>query len=89
MGPRHPALELAQRVLAIEADAVRALIDRLDERFLAALSLVLECRDRVIVSGVSRCGETTPSMASTNTASTTMPAKTPVTSNVPSASWMT
>ena len=30
------ALELASRVLAIEADAVRALIARLDERFLAA-----------------------------------------------------
>ena len=35
------ALELARRVLAIEADAVRALIARLDDRFLAAVSLIL------------------------------------------------
>jgi hypothetical protein len=34
------ALELARRVLAIEADAVRELIGRLDERFLAALRLI-------------------------------------------------
>ncbi|MBM3385839.1 MAG: KpsF/GutQ family sugar-phosphate isomerase, partial [Betaproteobacteria bacterium] len=35
------ALELARRVLAIEADAVRALGARLDERFLAAVSLII------------------------------------------------
>ena len=46
------ALELARRVLAIEADAVRALIARLDERFLAAVSLILACKGRVIVSGI-------------------------------------
>ena len=38
------ALELGRRVLAIEADAVRALIARLDERFLAAVSLILNCK---------------------------------------------
>ena len=65
MGPRHPALELAQRVLAIEADAVRALIDRLDERFLAALSLILECRGRVIVSGIGKSGHVARKIAST------------------------
>jgi limonene-1,2-epoxide hydrolase len=32
------ALDLARRVLRIEADAVRALIERIDERFLAARS---------------------------------------------------
>ena len=65
MGPRHPALELAQRVLAIEADAVRALIERLDERFLAALSLILECRGRVIVSGIGKSGHVARKIAST------------------------
>ena len=48
------ALELARRVLAIEADAVRALIARLDERFLAAVSLILACHGRVIVSGIGK-----------------------------------
>jgi arabinose-5-phosphate isomerase len=45
------ALELASRVLAIEADAVRALIAKPDERFLAAVSLIRDCKGRVIVSG--------------------------------------
>ena len=65
MGPRHPALELAQRVLAIEADAVRALIERLDERFLAAVTLVLACRGRVIVSGIGKSGHVARKIAST------------------------
>ncbi|MCX7960800.1 MAG: KpsF/GutQ family sugar-phosphate isomerase [Burkholderiales bacterium] len=58
-------LELARRVLAIEADAVRALIDRLDERFLAAVSLVLACRGRVIVSGIGKSGHIARKIAST------------------------
>ncbi|MSQ54599.1 MAG: KpsF/GutQ family sugar-phosphate isomerase [Betaproteobacteria bacterium] len=73
MGPRHPALVLAQRVLAIEADAVRALISRLDERFLAAVSLILACRGRVIVSGIGKSGHIARKIASTM-ASTGTPA---------------
>jgi arabinose-5-phosphate isomerase len=59
------ALELASRVLAIEADAVRALIARLDERFLAAVSLIRECRGRVIVSGIGKSGHIARKIAST------------------------
>ena len=59
------ALELARRVLAIEADAVRALITRLDERFLAAVSLILACRGRVIVSGIGKSGHIARKIAST------------------------
>jgi len=73
MALQHPALELAQRVLAIEADAVRALISRLDERFLAAISLILECRGRVIVSGIGKSGHVARKIASTM-ASTGTPA---------------
>jgi len=73
MGPRHTALELAQRVLAIEADAVRALIARVDERFLAAVSLILACRGRVIVSGIGKSGHIARKIASTM-ASTGTPA---------------
>jgi arabinose-5-phosphate isomerase len=67
------ALELARRVLAIEADAVRALIDRLDERFLAAVSLILACSGRVIVSGIGKSGHIARKIASTM-ASTGTPA---------------
>ena len=59
------ALELARRVLAIEADAVRAMIARLDERFLAAVSLILACKGRVIVSGIGKSGHIARKIAST------------------------
>jgi len=60
-------------VLAIEADAVRALIDRLDERFLAAVSLILGRRGRVVVSGIGKSGHIARKVAST-LASTGTPA---------------
>jgi arabinose-5-phosphate isomerase len=59
------ALELARRVLAIEADAVHALIARLDERFAAAVALILECSGRVIVSGIGKSGHIARKIAST------------------------
>ncbi len=59
------ALDLARKVLAIEADAVRALSARLDERFLAAVSLILACRGRVIVSGIGKSGHIARKIAST------------------------
>ncbi|HXZ94101.1 MAG TPA: SIS domain-containing protein, partial [Burkholderiales bacterium] len=67
------ALELARRVLAIEADAVRALIARIDENFLAAVSLILERRGRVVVSGIGKSGHIARKVAST-LASTGTPA---------------
>lgn len=67
------ALDLARRVLAIEADAVCALIARVDERFLAAVSLILACRGRVIVSGIGKSGHIARKIAST-LASTGTPA---------------
>jgi arabinose-5-phosphate isomerase len=59
------ALELARRVLAIEADAVRALISRIDERFLTALALIIERRGRVVVSGIGKSGHIARKIAST------------------------
>jgi arabinose-5-phosphate isomerase len=59
------ALELARRVLAIEADAVRALIGRLDGRFIAALELIAERSGRVIVSGIGKSGHIARKIAST------------------------
>lgn len=64
-GATASALELARRVLTIEADAVRALIARLDERFLAAVSLILACQGRVIVSGIGKSGHIARKIAST------------------------
>lgn len=67
------ALELARRVLTIEADAVRALADRLDERFAAALELIARRSGRVVVSGIGKSGHVARKIASTM-ASTGTPA---------------
>jgi len=72
-GSSANALELARRVLAIEADAVRALIERLDARFVAALDLIAGRTGRVVVSGIGKSGHIARKIASTM-ASTGTPA---------------
>lgn len=67
------ALDLARNVLAIEADAVKALAARLDERFLDAVGFILACRGRVVVTGVGKSGHIARKIASTM-ASTGTPA---------------
>ena len=49
-------LALARKVLQTEADAIIALIDRLDVRFEQAVRLLLECRGRVLVTGMGKSG---------------------------------
>ena len=49
-------LARARTVLTIEADAIRALVDRLDGRFVAALDLLNDCKGRVIVTGMGKSG---------------------------------
>ena len=71
--PSSKALDLARQVLRIEGDAVLALIDRVDDAFLEALSLILNCRGRVIVSGMGKSGHIARKIAST-LASTGTPA---------------
>jgi len=67
------SLELARRVLEIEADAVRALIERTGESFVAAINLILASRGRVVVSGIGKSGHVARKIAST-LASTGTPA---------------
>lgn len=71
--PAERSLELAREVLKTEAAAVAALAARLDERFLAAVRLVLACRGRVVVTGVGKSGHVGRKLAST-LASTGTPA---------------
>ncbi|MBS1227875.1 MAG: KpsF/GutQ family protein [Proteobacteria bacterium] len=71
--PSAKALDLARQVLRIEGDAVLALIERVDGAFLQALSLILNCRGRVIVSGIGKSGHIARKIAST-LASTGTPA---------------
>lgn len=66
-------LDLARRVLRIEAQEVEALARRLDSRFADAVSLVLACRGRVVVSGMGKSGHVGRKIAAT-LASTGTPA---------------
>jgi len=47
---------LARRVLETEAAAILALVDRLDARFDCAVQLLLQCKGRVIVTGMGKSG---------------------------------
>src|SRR5215208_4732254 len=47
---------LARKVLQTEAAAILGLVDRLDHRFDRAVQLLLECRGRVIVTGMGKSG---------------------------------
>src|SRR5512135_2202847 len=68
---RVGSLEEGKRVLAIEARAVQALIDRLDGGFAKAVDLLFNCRGKVVVSGMGKSGligqKIAATMASTGT----------------------
>ena len=59
------ALTLAREVLNIEAAAIQALSTRLDENFLHALNVILQCEGRVIVSGMGKSGHIARKIAAT------------------------
>ncbi|MDX8380272.1 MAG: KpsF/GutQ family sugar-phosphate isomerase [Gallionella sp.] len=59
------ALKLGRQVLDIEAAAVQALSARLDDSFLHALNLILQCEGRVIVSGMGKSGHIARKIAAT------------------------
>ena len=61
------SLDIAREVFKIEAAAIRALVRRIDDRFLAAVSLVLGCKKngRVIVTGIGKSGHIARKIAST------------------------
>jgi arabinose-5-phosphate isomerase len=67
------ALALGREVLETEARAVTALAARLDGAFTRAVSLLLACRGRVVVTGVGKSGHIGRKLAST-LASTGTPA---------------
>jgi len=67
------ALAMAREVLEIEAKAISDLIGRLDQRFVQAVDTILNCRGRVVVSGIGKSGHIARKIAST-LASTGTPA---------------
>ena len=73
ISPSRTALDLAKQVLAIEAEAIQNLSARLGQSFLDAVALLLNCRGRVVVSGIGKSGHIARKIASTM-ASTGTPA---------------
>ncbi len=71
--PKTNILELARKVLAIEAREIEALANRLDANFEQAVELILHCQGRVVVSGMGKSGHVGRKIAAT-LASTGTPA---------------
>ena len=75
--PAQRVLDMAHRVLRIEAEAITALAARLGnglgDAFVAAVNLIIECNGRVIVSGIGKSGHIGRKIAAT-LASTGTPA---------------
>ena len=64
-------LDLARKVLTIEASAVLGLVDRVDDRFSQAVTLLYQCEGRVIVTGMGKSGIIARKMAATFTSTGT------------------
>ncbi|GGA83137.1 arabinose 5-phosphate isomerase [Neiella marina] len=70
---RQQYIESAKQVIAIEAEAVARLADTLDEQFEAACEILLQCKGRVVVTGMGKSGHIGHKIAAT-LASTGTPA---------------
>lgn len=62
-----------RRTVALEAEALTALVERIDEHFVKACQTILDCRGRVIVTGMGKSGHIGHKIAAT-LASTGTPA---------------
>ena len=49
-------LKLAREVISIEAEAIAALAERLDQNFSRAVEAILNCQGRLIVAGMGKSG---------------------------------
>lgn len=58
-------IEIARQCLQDEADAVKGLIDKLNEDFDRAVNLVLQCNGKFIVTGVGKSGQIGAKIAAT------------------------
>src|SRR5437879_5421917 len=68
------SIAVARRVLGMEIDGLRALIDGLDGRFAAAIERIAAVQGRVIVTGMGKSGHVARKIAATF-ASTGTPAQ--------------
>jgi len=66
-------IKQAKNIIKIEADAVGALVDRIDERFVEAIEIMYSCTGKVVVTGMGKSGTIGKKIAAT-LASTGTPA---------------
>jgi len=64
-------LEVARRVIRMEARAVEELVDHIDESFLKAVDLIFNCKGRVVVTGLGKSGVIGRKLAATFTSTGT------------------
>ena len=62
---KQPTLALAREVLLLEANEINALANRLNSHFSDAVALILQCKGRVVVSGMGKSGHIGGKIAST------------------------
>ncbi len=70
---KQPTLVLARDILLLEANEIKALASRLNGQFTDAVAMILQCKGRVVVSGMGKSGHIGGKIAST-LASTGTPA---------------
>jgi arabinose-5-phosphate isomerase len=62
---RSSIVQQAKRVLQIEAQAISALLEKLDDNFTNAVEILDQCRGKVIVTGIGKSGIIAQKIAST------------------------
>jgi arabinose-5-phosphate isomerase len=62
---QNKTLNLAKEILLLEAREVELLAERLDDNFTAAVACILQCKGRVVVSGMGKSGHIGGKIAST------------------------
>jgi len=61
----HKLQQLGMAVLEIEADAIRSLIQRVDDAFVSACQYMLNCKGRIVVVGMGKSGHIGSKVAAT------------------------
>ncbi|HPP88211.1 MAG TPA: KpsF/GutQ family sugar-phosphate isomerase [bacterium] len=73
MADKKRIIESAKTTIKIESEALKKLVDRIDDEFVKAIELILNCKGRVVVTGVGKSGvigrKITATLASTGTPS--------------------
>jgi arabinose-5-phosphate isomerase len=71
---RDQLLEIAKTVLSIESSSITLLSKMLNEKFIAAIELLLRCRGRIIITGMGKSGIICKKIAATLTSTGTQAA---------------